>query len=144
MGHAAWGDGRDRWTDLGTGEKIGVVVCMTVLIAALWPVWPVMIAEGNRPPDHLGYSEQQEIGADYMAERFLAAANIAPDKLFEAMVKLSSPVCKSPQDPSGLVDFNAYHHAQRNAEDLGKLLDAGMIPLAHDATPVRPQVSLIE
>jgi len=128
MGHEANGDGRDTWTELRTGEKIWVVAGVTVLVAALWPLWPVMAAEGNRPPDHLGYSEQQEIGADYMAVRFLAVADIAPDKLFDAMVKLSSPACKSPQDASGLVDFNTYHHALRNAEDLGKLLDAGLIP----------------
>jgi Peptidase family M48 len=128
MGHGAYGDDRNTWTELGTGEKIGMVVAGGIVVAAMFPFWPALAAAGARPPDHIGYTEQQEIDADYMAVGFLAAADIAPDKLFDAMVKLSSPVCKSPQDANGLVDFNAYHHAQRNAEDLGKLLDAGLIP----------------
>jgi Peptidase family M48 len=128
MGHEAYGDGRDTWTEAGPVKKTTAVIGVTLLVVAA-------VAAGginSPPPPYVGYSEQQEIDADYMAVRFLAAADIAPDKLFDAMAKLSSSACKLPQDASGLVDFNTFHHAQRNAADLGKMLDAGVIPSAHD------------
>ena len=72
MGHVAYGDDRSWWTEAGPGKKTAVVIGATVLVAAV-------IAGGGGGGGQIdrlsyaGYSEQQEIDADYEAVRLLAA-----------------------------------------------------------------------
>ena len=80
----------------------------------------------SEAPRYVGYSEQQEIAADYMAVPFLAAADIPPDRLFDAMAKLSSPgprQSERPQWSGGYSKAGTTRNATRKT--LGKMLDAG-------------------
>lgn len=73
------------------------------------------------PPDqesvHSDYSRDQEVEANFMAEKYLHDVGIPPDTLFDALVKLAKE--SSP--------FSQVHHAGVSAADLGRMLDAGMI-----------------
>jgi len=132
MGHVACGDDRSWWTEAGPVKKTAVVIGVTLLVVAVVAAGGGGAHINSPPPPYVGYSEKQEIDADYEAVRLLAAVEIPPDRLFDAMAKLSSPACHCPAAPGQLLDFSTFHHPQRNAADLGKMLDAGMIPLAHE------------
>jgi predicted Zn-dependent protease len=119
-------------------KKTAAVIGATVVVAALLLGTGAGYGSlpGGGPVYFLGYTEQQEIEANYMAVRYLAAINIAPDTLFDALTKLTPSACMSSEPVDSfayLADWGVNHHPGRSGEDLGKMLDAGVIvlPQAH-------------
>jgi hypothetical protein len=138
LGHEAYGHNRNWWREAGPVKKTAAVIGLTVVVAALLlgmsAGYQSLPAGG--PAYFLGYTEQQEVEANYMAVRYLDAINIPPDTLFDALIKLSPSACMSSEPVKSfayLADWGVNHHAERSGEDLGKMLDAGMIvlPQAH-------------
>ena len=73
------------------------------------------------PKNYLGgppYDKAEEIEADYLASEYLARLEIAPDALFDALVKLYMLRPDTAYGP----------YVRMSAVCFGKLLDAGMIP----------------
>jgi hypothetical protein len=138
LGHEAYGHNRNWWREAGPVKKTAAVIGATVVVAALLLGTGAGYGSlpGGGPVYFLGYTEQQEIEANYMAVRYLAAINIAPDTLFDALTKLTPSACMSSEPVDSfayLADWGVNHHPGRSGEDLGKMLDAGVIvlPQAH-------------
>jgi Zn-dependent protease with chaperone function len=69
----------------------------------------------------LGYTQADEVEANAAAARILAGANLAPDALFDAMVKLSG------KGQEGTLAFDRLHHLSlATALHYGSMLDAGV------------------
>lgn len=68
-----------------------------------------------------GYTQEDEVEANYAAARVLSAANLPPDSLFDAMVKLSG------KGQPGTLAFDRLHHRSTAALlQYGLMLDAGL------------------
>lgn len=68
-----------------------------------------------------GYTQADEVEANDAAARILAGANLAPDALFDAMVKLSG------REQPGTLTFDHLHHLSAAAAlHYGLMLDAGV------------------
>jgi Zn-dependent protease with chaperone function len=156
LGHAAYRHDRDFWTEAGPAKRVGVVAAALIggpvlvgvgllacggnpgacegglkiagaglQITGSGVVDATKVASGPSeipPPDqesvHSDYSRDQEVEANFMALKYLSDVGIPPDTLFDALVKLA-------KEPS---PFSKLHHADVSAADLGRMLDAGMIP----------------
>lgn len=69
-----------------------------------------------------GYRQADEVEANAGAARILSDANLAPDALFDAMVKLSG------KGQSGTLAFDRLHHLPAAVLPYGLMLDAGLGP----------------
>jgi Zn-dependent protease with chaperone function len=67
-----------------------------------------------------GYTQEYEVEANYAATMILSNANLPPDALFDAMVKLSG------RGQPGTLAFDCLHHLPAAAVQYGLMLDAGL------------------
>jgi len=79
--------------------------------------YPALISDPQ-----VGYTEEYEVEANYAAARLLCDANLPPDSLFDAMVKLSGKV------QPGTLAFASLHHLSSAMllQNYGLMLDAGI------------------
>lgn len=144
VAHQIYGHDRSFWTEVHGAKKAAAIAGLAVLVLALEtgaaavnapsPIVTSMLEKPPPPPRHFAvYVRGEEAQANYAAVAYLASAGIPPDTLFDAMVKLSS----GPVSETGLTHFRSaeqsaefqnVHEADRSAADLGKMLDAGIIP----------------
>jgi predicted Zn-dependent protease len=156
LGHAAYRHDHDFWTEASSAERVGVAAAAIIggpvligvgllacggnpdacdgglkiagaglQITGSGLVDATKVASGPSeipPPDqesvHSDYSRDQEVEANFMAVKYLHDVGIPPDTPFDALVKLA-------KEPS---PFSKLHHADISAADLGRMLDAGVIP----------------